>query len=163
VILARSLCLLALAAPLAAQSAVKHPDLTGTWVLDGTKSTVDGPLPLPTSATYVVGTHGDSITVHVTEVDAAAGAVTLDRLVATDGYSWTNYMTYAGNQLTLNVVAKWNGAVLSLTTNTDVGGSPVLQTETWALSTDGKVLTQNVTTSIGGTYYAAQTLVFNKK
>jgi len=160
----RSLLLLAfVGAPLAAQTAVAHPNLSGTWVLDAAKSTVDGPLPPPTSATYVVGTHGDSITVHVTEVDAAAGAVTLDRLVATDGYSWTNYMTYAGNQLTLNVVAKWNGAVLSLTTNTDVSGSPVLQTETWTVSADGKVLTQNVTTNVAGAYFAAQTLVFNKK
>ena len=159
----RLLALLLLAAPLAAQTSVAHPNLSGTWVLDAAKSTVDGPLPPPTSATYAVGTHGDSITVHVTEVDAAAGAVTLDRLVATDGYSWTNYMIYAGNQLTLNVVAKWNGAVLSLTTNTDVSGSPVLQTETWTVSADGKVLTQNVTTNVAGAYFAAQTLVFNKK
>ena len=159
----RFLCLFLLASPLAAQSpAVKHPDLTGTWVLDAAKTVVDGPVPAPSAATYVVGGHGDSITVNI-KVSDVTGDMTLTRLYATDGYAWTNYMTYQGTQLTLSSVLKWNGAVLSIVTTTDFGGTPVQQSETWTLGVDGKTLTAATTTNVAGEYYAAQTLVFNKK
>jgi hypothetical protein len=160
----RHLILALLAAPLAAQTAAPaHPDLAGTWVLDASKSTVDGPLPLPTAATYVVGMHGDSITVAVKSTDPMAGDVTLNRLLATDGYSWTNYMSYQGTQMTLNSVAKWNGAVLAVATNSDFAGTAVVQNETWTLGADGKTLSIATTTNVAGAYFAAQTLVFTRK
>ena len=72
-------------------------------------------------------------------------------------------MTYQGTQLTLSSVLKWNGAVLSIATTTDFGGTMVQQSETWTLAADGKTLTAATTTNVAGAYYAAQTLVFNRK
>jgi hypothetical protein len=139
-----------------------HPDLVGTWILDASKSTVDGPIPAPTAATYVVGQHGDTITLSAKQTDAN-GEVALDRIVATDGYRWNNTMVYQGTRMALSSEAKWNGAVLSIQTTSDFNGTPVQQSETWTLSADGKTLTTATTTNINGTYYASTSLVFMKK
>jgi hypothetical protein len=145
---------------LAAQA--RHADLAGTWILDASKSTVDGPIPPATAATYVVGQHGDTITVSAKLTDAN-GETTLDRTVATDGYRWNNSMTYQGTRMALSSEAKWDGAVLTVQTTSDFNGTPVQQTETWTLSADGKTLTTATTTNVGGAYYASNSLVFTRK
>jgi hypothetical protein len=158
--LARALGLLLLASPLAAQAT--HTDFTGTWVLDAAKSSSDGQLPVPTAATYVVGMHGDSITVDIKTADGN-GEMSLKKLYAVDGYNWLNSMTYQGTTMNLSSVLKWNGAALAIQTTTDFGGTPVQQSETWKLAEDKKTLTIAITTYVDGAPFSSQTLAFNKK
>ena len=154
--------LILLAAPLAAQTPAAHPDLSGTWVLDASKNVVDGQLPAPTAATYVVGQHGDSITVDMKYTDVT-GDMQLKKLWATDGYNWINFMTYQGTEMKLSSVAKWNGPVLAIQTASDFAGTPVTQNDTWTVDAEKKTLTVVTTTNVNGTYFAQVTLVFNKK
>jgi hypothetical protein len=148
--------------PCALVAQAKHPDLTGTWILDASKSTADGPIPAPTAATYTVGQHGDTITLSAKQTDAN-GEAALNRIVATDGYRWNNAMVYQGTRMDLSTEAKWDGAVLSMQTTSDFNGTPVQQSETWTVSADGKTLTTATTTNVGGTYFASNSLVFTKK
>lgn len=152
--------LLALTSPVAAQGG--HADFTGTWVLDASKSVIDGSMAAPASATYVVVQTGDSIAVDQ-RVTGDQGEMTLKKVWRVDGKTWTNYMSYQGTDMTLSSVLKWNGAVLAIHTTTDFQGTPVTQDETWTLAADGKTLTHATTTNVNETYFAAVTLVFSKK
>jgi len=153
--------LLALAAPLGAQSVV-HPNFSGTWVLDAAKSSATGAMNAPSAGTYVVTHVGDSISIDqkMTNND---GEQALKKTWKIDGKVWTNSLTYQGTEMTLRQVLSWNGAVLNVHTNTDFAGTPVEQEETWTLSADGKGLTQVMNTVVNGEVYATLTLVFTKK
>ena len=158
--LTRSLLLLALASPLAAQA--RHPDFSGTWTLDAMKSSAEGNLPVPSAATYVVRQVGDSIAVDETTSDGN-GDVTAKKVWRVDGKSWTNYMTYQGTSMTLNSVLSWSDAVLNVRTTSDFQGTPVEQVESWSLSADGKVLTHRVSTTVNGEVFATLNMVLVKK
>lgn len=153
-----ALCTLAL--PLAAQAT--HPDFSGTWVLDATKSSADGPIAVPTAATYVISMHGDSIDVDQHSV-TDMGAVDSKKLYATDGYQWKNTLDYQGTSMALSSLVSWKDKVLNVQTTTDFQGNPVEQAETWTMSADGKTLTLTVDTSSNGQSYGSMTMVFNKK
>jgi hypothetical protein len=154
-----AVALVILAMPLQAQS---HPDLSGTWVLDPAKTTVDGQIPAPAAASYTITVHGDTMTVDQ-QTTTEVGPVAMKKIWAADGKAWSNVMTYAGNDLQLSSVLSWKENVLNVQTSTDVQGTPVQQVETWTPSSDGKMLTIVITTNVDGAYYAAMTLVFNKK
>jgi len=151
--------LLAVALPAAGQS---HPSLAGTWVLDASKSTVDGPIPLPSAETDIVTQRGDTIDVDVKST-TDVGEIAIKRTFAVDGKAWPNVMTYQGTDMQLSSVLVWKEAVLSIETTTDFQGTPVEQSETWTPSADGKTLTVMVTTNVSGAYFASVTKVYNKK
>ena len=153
------LALVLFAAPLHAQT---HPELTGTWVLDPAKTLMDGQIPAPSSATYTITQHGDTITVDQ-RTTTEMGPVATKKVWAADGKAWSNTMSYNGNDMQLSSVLSWTASVLTVQTTTDVQGTPVQQSETWTPSSDGKVLTIVGTTYVDGTYYASVTMVFNKK
>ncbi|HEY4321511.1 MAG TPA: hypothetical protein VGM77_10070 [Gemmatimonadales bacterium] len=153
-----ALCTLAL--PLAGQAT--HPDFTGTWVLDATKSVADGPMAAPTSGTVVIAMHGDSITMDQHSV-SDMGETNSKKLYATDGYQWKNTLDYQGTPLALSSMASWKDKVLNIQTTTDFQGTPVDQAERWTLSADGKTLTQVIDTGSNGQSYGSMTMVFNKK
>jgi opacity protein-like surface antigen len=150
----------ALVSPMAAQAA--HPDFSGTWVLDATKTEIDGQIPAPAAATYTVVQHGDSIAVDQ-KSSSEQGEMALRKVWRVDGQAWVNTMTYQGTDMTLRSVLRWDGAVLLIHTTSDFAGTPVEQSESWTLAADGKTLTQRTTTSANGEYYASMTLVFSKK
>jgi hypothetical protein len=151
--------LILVAMPLRAQS---HPDLTGTWILDPAKTSVDGQIPAPASATYTITMHGDTMTVDQ-QTTNEMGAMATKKVWAADGKAWPSVMTYGGNDMQLSSVLTWKENVLNVQTTTDYQGTPVQQSETWTPSSDGKMLTVGVTTNVDGSYFAAMTMVFNKK
>ena len=152
--------LVSLASPLSGQAA--HPDLTGTWVLDASKTVVDGPMMAPPAATYVVVQVGDSIAVEQ-KFSSGAGEQVVKKVWRVDGKAWANPFNYQGVDMVLSSTLRWDGAVLAIHTTTDFQGTPVEQTETWTLSSDGKTLTQSTTTYANADYYAQVTLVFGKQ
>jgi hypothetical protein len=152
--------LVALASPLAAQAT--HPDFTGTWVLDASKTVVDGPIPPPPAASYVVVQVGDSLAVDQ-KMTSQEGEQVAKKVWRVDGKPWANAITYGGVDMVLSSTLSWNGAVLTIHTTSDYQGTPAEQTETWTLGSDGKTLTQSTSTSANGDYYATMTLVFSRK
>lgn len=152
--------LLALGSPLAAQTT--HPDFTGTWVLDATKTLTDGPLPAPSGATQIVVQHGDSMTVDQ-KSSSEQGEMAMKKVWKVDGQAWANAMTYQGTAMSLSSVLRWNGAELVIRTTMDFSGTPVEQNESWTLAADGKTMTVTTTTNVNGAYYASVTMVFTRK
>lgn len=155
------IALLAFAAPLTAQTAA-HPNFSGTWVLDASKTLVSGQMPAPATATYLVVQRGDSISADMTQ-GSEMGEMTVKKVYGVDGKEWQNSLDYQGTAMTLSSVLKWTGTVLSIHTNSNFQGTPVEQNETWTLGEGGKTFSQRVTTMVNGEEWAATTLVFNKK
>jgi len=152
--------LLALAAPLAAQAT--HPNFGGTWVLDATRTVVDGQMEAPSAVTMTVVQVGDSLSVDQ-QIKGSFGDQALKKIWKVDGKPWANEFSYAGTPMTLSTTLHWNGAVLAMHTTADFQGNAVDQTQTWTLGPDGKTLTDNTSTNVNGDYFAAVTLVFVKK
>ena len=152
--------LLALAAPLAAQAT--HPNFGGTWVLDATRTVVDGQMEAPSAVTMTVVQVGDSLSVDQ-QIKGSFGDQALKKVWKVDGKPWANEFSYAGTPMTLSTTLHWNGAVLAMHTTADFQGNAVDQTQTWTLGPDGKTLTDNTSTNVNGDYFAAVTLVFVKK
>jgi hypothetical protein len=150
----------ALAGPLAGQAA--HPDLSGTWVLDASKTVVDGPIPAPPAASYVVVQVGDSFAVDQ-KMTTDMGEAAVRKVWRVDGKAWANKISYGGVEMELSSTLSWIGPVLAIHTTSSYQGTPVDQGETWTLGPDGKTLTQSTTTKVNGDYYASVTLVFTKK
>jgi hypothetical protein len=152
--------LLALASPLAAQAT--HPDFSGTWVLDGSKTVIDGQMEAPSAVTYVVVQVGDSLSVDQ-KINGAFGEQALKKVWKVDGKPWANNFEYGGVPMVLSTTLRWNGAVLAMHTTSDYQGTAIDQTETWTMGPDGKTLTDSTTTNVNGDYYSAVTLVLAKK
>jgi len=152
--------LLALAAPLAAQAT--HPNFGGTWVLDATRTVVDGQMEAPSAVTMTVVQVGDSLSVDQ-QIKGSFGDQALKKIWKVDGKPWANEFSYAGTPMTLSTTLHWNGAVLAMHTTADFQGNAVDQTQTWTLGPDGKTLTDNTSTNVNGDYFASVTLVFVKK
>jgi hypothetical protein len=153
--------LVALTSPLAAQAV--HPDLNGTWVLDASKTVIDGQMEAPVTAIYVVVQVGDSLSVDQKMTMASAGEVVVKKVWKVDGKPWANNFSYGGVPMVLTSTLRWNGAVLTMHTTSDFQGNAVDQTETWTVGPDGKTLTESTTTNVNGDYFAAVTLVYVKK
>jgi len=152
--------LLALAAPLAAQAT--HPNFGGTWVLDATRTVVDGQMEAPSAVTMTVVQVGDSLSVDQ-QIKGSFGDQALKKVWKVDGKPWANEFSYAGTPMTLSTTLHWNGAVLAMHTTADFQGNAVDQTQTWTLGPDGKTLNDNTSTNVNGDYFASVTLVFVKK
>jgi hypothetical protein len=158
--LTRSLIAILIAAPMAAPAA--HPDFSGTWVLDATKTTVSGMLSAPSAATNVVVQRGDSL--HVEQKWATdRGELAMHKDWRVDGKAWINHRTEAGMDLTLSSVLSWSDAVLTIRTTIDFQGTPILELETWTLDGAAKTLTAHTTVTANGEEFGAMTLVFARK
>ena len=158
--LALGTLLVALASPLAAQAT--HPDFSGTWVLDASKTVVDGQMEAPSAVTTVVVQVGDSLSVDQ-KVTGSFGEQALKKVWKVDGKPWANNFEYGGVPMVLSTTLRWNGAVLAMHTTSDFQGNAIDQIQTWTMGADGKTLTDNTTTNVNGDYFSAVTLVFNKK
>ncbi|MGH7522850.1 MAG: hypothetical protein ACREK8_00920 [Gemmatimonadales bacterium] len=152
--------LISLAFPLAAQAS--HPDFSGTWVLDASKTVVDGQMEAPSAVTFTVVQLGDSLSIDE-KVTGSWGEQALKKVWKVDGKVWPSSFSYGGVPMTLSTTLHWNGAVLMMHTTSDYQGNAVEQSETWTLSPDGKTLTDTTSTSANGDYYSSVTLVLNKQ
>ncbi len=168
-LIARAVIAGALLSPIALQAqagpagapaaATAHPDFSGTWVLDTTKS--QSPMPLPGTMQIVVAQAANSM-----KIDRTASTPNGDMSTSTnwtlDGQTSKNTVTQMGMSIDMNTIANWDGAALVAKTTADVGGQTLEQTDRWSLSADGKELTINTDVSAGGQQMSAK-LVLNKK
>lgn len=153
-VLVTTLGVFALAASLAAQS---KPNFSGTWVMNVAKSDF-GPLPASNSRTDVIDHTDPSIKVNVSD-DGAQGKQDYTLNLTTDGKEATNTV---GGGMETKSTAKWEGANLIVGTKLSFQGTDVTIRAVWALSADGKTLTETAHLVAGALGETDQTFVFEK-
>jgi len=153
VLTAAAFAALALAAPAAGQSV---PNLSGTWTLQVDKSSF-GMMPGPTSRTDVIDHQEPKLTIKRT-VASSAGETTSTLIYAVDGKPYKNMV--GTNELTSTL--KWEGATLVMVSTVTTPQGEVTITDRYALSTDGKTLTQARSLNAQG-QEIAQTMVLAKQ
>ena len=153
--LQRSLLVVALlagAAPLAAQA---HPDFTGTWVMDSSRTLADGGAFASDAETRVLVHRGDSLTQVVSSVyyHDKGTDTTFMRI---DGKAWTNGANVS--QL------RWRGESLGiLSSSSNSPGVMFEQSETWTLASDGKTLSIRTEISRNSSHIGTMLLVYRKQ
>jgi len=138
---ASRLCRLSLLATIATvpgslRSTPAHPDFSGIWSLDVSKSEGSS---LPTSASLKV-TQGDKLmTLERTESqNGATGRVTDTYML--DGSPSKNTRTAFGTTIDFNSVAAWNEDTLVITTSWTFDGRSFVATDLYSLSGNKKLL-----------------------
>jgi hypothetical protein len=133
------------------------PNLSGTWVLDNSKSDF-GPMPPPSNRTDVIEQNGSSIKFSVQQTNEM-GDMSFKLDLVDDGktvYTWQ----IMGNDA--KSTAHWEGSTLVTQTNTNIQGSDMQIVSRYQLAADGKTLTVNGHVS-GAMGEGDTKLVFNKK
>ena len=143
------------AGPVAAQA---HPDFSGKWVLDPSKS--EGPTVPPSSELNVTQTE-KSLTV-ARNSPGPTGPMTSTLVFQLDGTASKN--TVGGNGMTvdLNSTTSWDGSALVINTTAPQMQGGFKQTERWSLDDSGKLLTVKGDIAVSG-QTASVKLVFLKK
>jgi hypothetical protein len=126
-------CTLALGLAAAAQA---KPNFSGDWKLNVDKSDF-GPMPPPTTMTLKID-HADPSLKVATAAATAQGEMNYDAKYTTDGKESTNSMGPMEAKSTMI----WDGDDLAVTTKLDAGGTEIAVKGKWALSADGKTITQ---------------------
>jgi hypothetical protein len=145
------------AAPALRRAAHAHPDFSGTWAFDATKS--EGPM-LPTSAQLKVTQTEKTLTVERTAT-TMAGTQTATFNYALDGSVSKNTGGGGGMTVEFTSTTEWDGEVLVIKTTANLS-TAFSQTERWTLAADKKVLTQDGQISVG-TQSATAKLTYNKQ
>jgi len=141
----------------ASTSSSARPNLSGTWVLDKSKSEF-GPMPPPDTRTDTIDDKGATVKIVVNQSGAmGATSVTLD--LVTDGKQ-TATSTMMGSPA--SSTAHWEGNTLVVNTQIDRQGTPVSLVSRYVLSADGNTLTvtRDISTQMGD---LQQKWVFAKK
>jgi hypothetical protein len=143
------------AGPLAAQA---HPDFSGKWALDPSKS--QGPMVPPSSDLTVTQT--DKLLTIVRNSPGPSGPMSTTLVYQLDGTASKN--TVGGNGMTvdLNSTTAWDGPALVISTTAPQMQGGLKQTERWSLDDSGKTLTLKGDIAVAG-QTASMTLVFVKK
>lgn len=145
------------AASSASSSNAAKPNLSGTWVLDSSKSEF-GPMPPPSSRTDTIEQNGSSIKFSVQQTNEM-GDMNFKLDLVDDGktvYTWQIMGSDAKS------TAHWEGSTLVTQTNTNIQGNDMQIVSRYQLAPDGKMLTVNGHVS-GAMGDADTKLVFNKK
>jgi len=135
----RGLFLLATIAtvPGSPHSTPAHPDFSGTWVLDVSKSEGNS---LPTSATLKVTQSDKSMTLERTESqNGTTGRITDTYML--DGSPSKNTRNAFGTTIDFNSTVAWSEEVLVITTRWTFDGRSFESTDLYSLSDDRKLLT----------------------
>ena len=150
---ALSLLFVLLAIPAVAQSV---PNLTGTWVLDVSRSDF-GMMPAPAGRTDVID-HKEPALVIKRTTTTPNGEVASTLTYAVDGKPYVNK---AGNN-DISSVLKWEATTLVVVSTAQTPNGEATITDRFSLSGDGKTLTQQRAISIQG-QELAQTMVLAKQ
>ena len=152
-------------APLSrAHAQAPRPDLTGTWVMDAGKTVADGQLGAPTSATYTIRVHGDSLVTDRVAETAQTGTIRSHLVWGTDGKVWKNTVPVNGTDTDVSSVLNWkDDSTLVIRTTLTVQETPVDQLDQWTVSRDGKTLTMLRSISAMGQEIGSTTLVFTRR
>ncbi len=133
-----------------------HPDFSGTWNLDVSKS--EGPM-VPTSATLKVTQADKTLTIERTTTAMGmtrSGTSTYNL----DGSPSKNTVNANGANVDFNSTAAWNDDVLVIKTTADFNGGTFSGTERYSLSDDKKTLVIASEASVAGqSYTGKQTFV----
>jgi len=121
--------------------AADKPDFSGDWKLDVDKSAF-GPMPPPTSMTRKVDHKDPDLTV-TSSTSGPQGDQNMTAKYSTDGKETINSLM--GNDVKSK--AAWEGKVLVISSTGNFGGSDFKFTQKWALSDDGKTLTDTTNIS----------------
>jgi hypothetical protein len=130
-----------IAAAASVAMAADKPDFSGSWKMDADKS-VFGPMPPPASMTAKID-HKDPDLAVTTSSSGPQGDRTDTMKYSTDGKETTNSMM--GSDVKSKAV--WDGKILVITSNANLGGADVKFTSKFTLSDDGKTLTQALSIS----------------
>lgn len=128
-----ALATLGAAAPRLARHA--HPDFSGAWNLDVSKS--EGPM-TPTSATLKVTQTDKAVTVDRT-VNAQGMTQSRTSVYNLDGSTSKNTVNAMGTNIEFSSTVEWNGDVMVVKTTAPIGPG-FSSTEKWTLSDDKKTL-----------------------
>ena len=140
-----------------------HPDLSGVWVMDSSKTVVAGQLGAPTSASSTIVQHGDSLTIDRETTAEMTGPVKTRTVWVVDGKPWKNTAPINGTDVEVTSVLSWDNGVLVIRSALNVMGSDVDLLDRWTMSADGRVLVMVRTGSVGAQDLGSTTLTFVKK
>jgi hypothetical protein len=143
-------------AALAGTALADKPNFSGDWTMDVDKSNF-GPAPPPASMTRKVEHTDPALTVTTTQSGGQQDGTSTMKYT-TDGKENTNEMM--GNPVKSTL--KWDGDHLVISSKADFGGQEINLTDTWSLSTDGKVLTDVLHLALPQGEFDI-TIVMNKK
>jgi hypothetical protein len=134
------------------------PNLTGTWVLDSSKSDF-GPMPPPESRTDTIEDNEPSFKLTVKETGGPMGDVNFTMSVVTDGKTVSNWKIFGSDAKS---TAHWDGQTLVVQTDTSMQEQPVNLVSKYTLAPDGNTL------AVDGHFSSAMgegatKLVFTKK
>ena len=137
--------LLLSAAPASAQST--HPDFSGKWSLDASKSE-QSPV-TPGSLDYSIEQHGAQMKV-TRAIKTAEGESAATMTWSVDGKPWKNEWMQYGAPVAGVSTLTWEGATLVIKTALSAGGQEIAQTDRWTLAADRKTLTIDRAISVQG-------------
>jgi hypothetical protein len=143
------------AGPVAAQS---HPDFSGKWVLDPSKSEGPG---VPPSSELTVTQTATSLSV-ARNAAGPAGPMTTTLVYQLDGKESKNTVGGNGMAVDLSSITSWDGPALVISTTAPQMQGGFKQRERWSLDDSGKTLTVKGDLAVAG-QNASVTLVFVKK
>lgn len=142
----------------ATANAQSHPNFSGTWILEPSKSSA--PM-IPDSSELVVSQSEKSLTIART-AKTAAGTQSGKLVYNIDGSPSTNSVTAPGGAtIEFKSTTTWDGPTLVITTTADFNGG-FNQVERWTMSDGGKQLTVNGDISVA-TQKATAKMVYSKK
>jgi hypothetical protein len=155
-----ALTLVSLATPLAAQS---HPDFSGTWALD--TKTSEGPM-MPSGMTVALTQDAKTLKVESTATMAMNDQKMEQKssmVYSLDGSTAKNTLSNMGTSVDLMSTTAWEGPMLVVTTNGDLGGGRTMtQVDHWTMDADHKTLHLMRDISAGGQSVSLK-MVFNKQ
>ena len=153
---------LSAAAVLTVSAQAAHPNFTGTWVLDVTKS--QSSAALPSAATWTIVQHGDTLITDRESTIEGVGAVKSHMVVGFDGKSWKNTLTQPGiGDVEVGMSASWDKTTLVGTMTGTMQETEFVQTGHWTLSADGKSLEVRTSVTVGGEEVQSATTVWARK
>jgi hypothetical protein len=147
--------LAAFASPLAAQT---HPDFSGKWLLDTAK--VQAPM-APQSMTLTVTQDVKAVKIEsdaVTQMGEQKGTTVINL----DGSQSKNTVQTPNGPLDMLSTGAWDGSTFVVTTNTEIQGQALQQTDRWSLEPDGKTLHLDRAVAVAGQNFDVK-LTFTKQ
>lgn len=145
-----------------------HPNFSGTWVLDSSKSNnssaVQDNIPQFSSATWVIVQRGDTLILD-RDMTVAGSAQKSHIVIGTDGKPWKNTVPMPGNgDVETSTTVAWENNVLVIRATGNVQGFDFVQTDRWTLDPDGKTLVSHRSVAVADQgEVQSSVLTFTKK
>jgi hypothetical protein len=153
------LFLLLAIAPTMSQAQAKHPNYSGTYVLDTAAS--DKGQMTPQKLTLSIAQTPTSIVVDRAQTNQM-GETVVKLTYALDGSASKNQLSIQGNPVDISTVVTWEGDSPVFTNAMKFGDNDVQSVDRWSLSEGGKKLTTSRTFNMGGQEMSSK-LVLNKQ